>query len=159
MPENLELLRKSPGAHRGVATKLYNEADGIMNKPFYTSQWRQPYPTAADSWIIEEEAGLLIWAEPKSSVSFYWSRQLERWNCWDRGVWRQDMAKHRLCSSVFVQQKTRHSSQKRSFAAGEHHDFEKYPEHQSAEAQVAQFFRKLLGLDLVFRSLQGSSNR
>ena len=34
MPENLELLRKSRGAQRGVATKLYNEADGIMNKPF-----------------------------------------------------------------------------------------------------------------------------
>ena len=34
MPENLELLRKSRGAYRGVATKLYNEADGIMNKPF-----------------------------------------------------------------------------------------------------------------------------
>ena len=34
MPENLELFRKSSGAHRGVATKLYNEADGIMNKPF-----------------------------------------------------------------------------------------------------------------------------
>ena len=34
MPENLELLRKSRGARRGVATKLYNEADGISNKPF-----------------------------------------------------------------------------------------------------------------------------
>ena len=34
MPENLETLQKSRGAHRGVATKLYNEADGGMNKPF-----------------------------------------------------------------------------------------------------------------------------
>ena len=34
MPEKIELLRKSRGDHRGVATRLYNEADGIMNKPF-----------------------------------------------------------------------------------------------------------------------------
>ena len=34
MPANLELLRKLRKAHRGDATKLYNEADGIMNKPF-----------------------------------------------------------------------------------------------------------------------------
>ena len=34
MPENLEIYGKSRGAHRGIATKLYNEADVIINKPF-----------------------------------------------------------------------------------------------------------------------------
>ena len=33
MPENQELLRKLRGAHRGVATELYNVSEGIMNKP------------------------------------------------------------------------------------------------------------------------------
>ena len=34
MPENLVRLRESPGAHKGAATKRYNETDGIMKKPF-----------------------------------------------------------------------------------------------------------------------------
>ena len=125
---------------------------------FHFSQWRRPYQRAADSWIIEEEARLPIWAEPKKSVSFWWSRQLARRNCWDRGVWWQDMPKYWLCSSV-CSTKDKTLVRRELIFSRKQHDFEKYAEDQPTEARLSPFFRKPLGMDLLFQSLQGSSNR
>ena len=157
MPENLELLRKLRGAHRGVATKLYNEADGILNKPFTLLNEDNLIQMQQIVELLRKKQAFLSEQNQKFQSLFDDPDNL------DDEIVETEEYDDKICQNIdcvhrFVQRKTCLVTRE-LICSRKHHDFEKYTEHYSAEAQLAQFFRKLLGLDLVFRSLQGSSNR
>ena len=115
MPENLELLRKSRGAHRGVAKKFYNEPDGIMNKPF----------------ILLNEDVLQQMVELLKKKQAFLSEQNQKIQSplfddpanLDDEIFETEEYDDKICQNIdylhrFVQQKTRHSSRESSFAAG-----------------------------------------
>ena len=116
MLENLELLRNF-GAHRGVATKLYNEADGIMNKPFTLLN--------EDDLIQLQQIVELL--KKKQTFLSEKNRKIQSFlmipTTWTMKLLRQRnmMTRYAKTSTMFigfVRQKTGHSSQESSFAAG-----------------------------------------
>ena len=117
MPENLELLRKSRGAHRGVATKLYNEADGIMNKPFTLINEDNLIRLQQIVELLKKKQAFLSEQNQKIQSLFDDPDNL------DDEIVETEEYDDKICQNIdyvhrFVQRKTRHSSQESSFAAG-----------------------------------------
>ena len=117
MPENLELLRKSRGAHRGVATKLYNEADGIMNKPFTLINEDDLIRLQQIVELLKKKQAFLSEQNQKIQSLFDDPDNL------DDEIVETEEFDDKICQNIdyvhrFVQRKTRHSSQESSFAAG-----------------------------------------
>ena len=117
MPENLELFRKLRRAHRGVATKLYNEADGIMNKPFTLLNEDDLIQLQQIVELWKKKQAFLSEQKQKIQSIFDYSNNLD-----DKTVETEEYD-DKICQNIdnvfrFVQRNTRHSSQERSFAAG-----------------------------------------
>ena len=153
MPENLELLRNLRGAHRGVATKL--RWSGRHNEQtVHTSQWRRPYPTAADSRFNDEEASLPFWAEPNDSVSFddpdNLNDQIVQTEEYDDKICQNIDSVHR-----FVQRK-KHTRHKRAHLQPEAPQFCAILRTSICEVQLALFFRKLLDWISFFDRFKGA---
>ncbi|XP_075264417.1 uncharacterized protein LOC142356375 [Convolutriloba macropyga] len=117
MPEKLELLRKSRGAPRGVATKLYNEADGIMNKPFTLINEDDPIRLQQIVELLKKKQAFLSEQKQKIQSLFDDPDNLD-----DEIVGTEEYD-DKICQNIdyvhrFVQRKARHSSQESSFATG-----------------------------------------
>ena len=96
-------------------------------------------------------------SEQNQNIQSLFEDKLFGWrNCWDRGVWWQDLPNHRLSSS-FCSEEDKNLITGHPAVYWKHHDFEKPAEHQTPEARSAEFFWKLHALDLL-RLFQGSSN-
>ena len=117
LPENLELLRKSRGDHRGVATRLYNEADSIMNKPFAHIKEDKLIRLQQIVELLKKKQAFLSKQNQKIQSLF------DDPDILDEEIVETEKYDDKICQNVdyvhrFVLQKTRHSSQESSFAAG-----------------------------------------
>ena len=117
MPENLELLRKLRGAHRGVATKLYNEADGIMNKTFTLLNEDDIIRLLQIVELLKKKQPFLSEQNQKIQSLFDDPNNL------DNEIVETEEYDDKICQTIdyvyrFVQRNTRHSSQESSVAAG-----------------------------------------
>ena len=113
--ENLELLEKSRGAHKGVATKLYNEADGLMNKQFNLINEDDLIRLQQIVELLKKKQAFLSEQNQKIQSLFDDPDNLD-----DEIDEEYD---DKICQNIdyvhrFVLRKARHTSQESSFAAG-----------------------------------------
>ena len=116
MPENL-VLPESSGAHRGVATKLYYEASGIMNQPFTLLNEDDLISLRQIVELLKKKQAFL--SEQNQNIQ---SRFDDPDNL-DEEIAESEEYDEKICQTIdyvqwFVQRKTEHSSQESSFAAG-----------------------------------------
>ena len=116
IPENLELLRKSRGAHRVFTTKLSNEADGITNNPFTLINEDDLIRLQQIVELLKKKQAFLSEQNKKIQSLFDDPDNL------DDEIVETEEYDDKICQNIeyvhqFVQRKTRHSSQESSFAA------------------------------------------